>query len=260
MSVFVDPFVSREKGHLSAFRFKTGRFPKFALAKGSIRTQILIFSLAMSAIAAALGGYATLGIRHAGDLVARTFDESLMAINYARAAGADFAAMRVASLQRLATKNPAAAASLNDQIAALAKALLEDLTIAAERSQSARAAKAAAKVQEAVNAWMVLHRRALQTSTEEAVKSGANSLDYSIGDVDQYSKIVNQQVELLVNYTAGDGFMFRQGALSAIRRDLAAQCGSADHCIAFVRAFLMVAGTSYHWSCRHRLQSSKEYC
>ncbi|UQR67620.1 hypothetical protein LRP30_21250 [Bradyrhizobium sp. C-145] len=28
------------------------------------------------------------------------------------------------------------------------------------------------------------------------------------------------QIELLVNYTAGDGFLFRQRALAAIRRDL----------------------------------------
>ncbi|MFV8148032.1 HAMP domain-containing protein, partial [Enterobacter cloacae complex sp.6722787] len=35
-----------------------------------------------------------------------------------------------------------------------------------------------------------------------------------------YSRIVSQQVELLVNYTAGDGFLFRQKALSTIKRDL----------------------------------------
>jgi diguanylate cyclase (GGDEF)-like protein len=217
MNVLVNRFVNRGRGGLAAL---TGRFSRLALTKGSIRSQILILCLAMSAIAAALGGYATVGIRHAGDLVARTFDESLMSINYARAAAADFAAMRVASSQRLMTKDPTIRARLDDEIEALAKTLSEDLAIAAERSQSARAAKAAAKVQEAANAWIAMHRRALEASGENGVNSETSARYTLIGDVDEYSKIVNQQVELLVNYTAGDGFLFRQRALSAIKRDL----------------------------------------
>jgi hypothetical protein len=164
----------------------------------------------MTAITAALGGYATLGIRHAGDLVAKTYDESLMSINYARAAAADFSSMRAASSRRLMTNDPAVRASLDNEIEALAKTLSEDLTIAAARSQSARAAKAAAKVQEAANAWSALHRRALGNSVEDNVRADTNSRYALIGDLDQYSKVVNQQVELLVNYTAGDGFLFRQ--------------------------------------------------
>lgn len=201
-----------------AARSATSRFSRFALTAGSIRTQILIFCLAMSAIAVALGGYSILGIRHAGDLVAKTFDESLMSINYARAAGADFAAMRVASSQRLMTADPAARASLDSQIEELAKTLSEDLTISADRSQSSRAAQAAAKVQEAADAWMALHRRAVGTPLPGS--SASDPPGATVGDVDRYSKIVDQQVELLVNYTAGDGFLFRQRALSTIRWDL----------------------------------------
>ncbi|MCA6124933.1 EAL domain-containing protein [Bradyrhizobium sp. WSM 1704] len=204
---------------VAALRVATSRLSRLALTKGSIRTQILIFCLAMSAIAVALGGYSIVGIRHAGDLVAKTFDESLMSINYARAAGADFAAMRVASSQRLMTTDPAIRASLDGQIETLAKALSEDLTIAADRSQSSRAAKAAAKVQEAADAWMELHRRAIASSADSGSASEPHAA-ISVGDVDRYSRIVSQQVELLVNYTAGDGFLFRQRALSTIKRDL----------------------------------------
>ncbi|MFB9270188.1 EAL domain-containing protein [Bradyrhizobium erythrophlei] len=207
-------------GSVAALRFVTARLSRLALTKGSIRIQILIFCLAMSAVAVALGGYSILGIRHAGDLVAKTFDESLMSINYARAAGADFAAMRVASSQRLMTTDPAVRASLDSQIDELAKALSEDLTIATERSQSSRAAKAAAKVQEAADAWMALHRRAIGSSSTSDAVSGPRPPDPVIGDVDRYSKIVSQQVELLVNYTAGDAFLFRQRALATVKRDL----------------------------------------
>ncbi|MGY4476037.1 EAL domain-containing protein [Bradyrhizobium sp. USDA 3364] len=204
----------------AAFRFATGRLSRLALTKGSIRTQILIFCLAMSAVAVALGGYSILGIRHAGDLVAKTFDESLMSINYARAAGADFASMRVASSQRLLTTDPEIRAGLDSQIETLAKTLSEDLAIAADRSQSSRAAQAAAKVQEAADAWMALHRRAIESSREGNPAADPQASGTTVGDLDRYSKIVSQQVELLVNYTAGDGFLFRQKALSTIKRDL----------------------------------------
>jgi Four helix bundle sensory module for signal transduction len=69
----------------------------------TIRGRILIAFLIMSVITAALGAYAILGIRNAGVLVDKTFDESLMSINYARAAAADFAAMR-AAFARLAVR------------------------------------------------------------------------------------------------------------------------------------------------------------
>ena len=217
----MDSLVSnlRVKGE-EALRFATGRLSRLALTKGSIRAQILIFCLAMSAIAVALGGYSILGIRHAGDLVAKTFDESLMSINYARAAGADFAAMRVASMERLLTTDPELRASLDSQIEKLAKTLSEDLTIAADRSQSSRAAQAAAKVQEAADAWMALHRRAVGSAMQGSPASDPHASGTSVGDLDRYSRIVGQQVELLVNYTAGDGFLFRQRALSTIKRDL----------------------------------------
>ncbi|MCP1845583.1 diguanylate cyclase (GGDEF)-like protein [Bradyrhizobium sp. USDA 4524] len=221
MSAVIDRVANRVKDSYAAFRFATGWFSRLALTKGTIRTQILIFCLAMSAIAAALGGYATLRVRQAGTLVERTFDESLMSINYARAAAADFAAMRVTSLQRLTTTDPADRARLDAHINALAKTLSEDLAIATERSQSAQAAGAAAKVQAAADAWVALRRRALEASAEDGAKSETSATNAPlVGDIDQYSKTVNQQVELLVNYTAGDGFLFRQRALAAVNRDV----------------------------------------
>src|SRR3954465_102485 len=136
----------------------------------------------------------------------------------ARAAGADFAAMRAASAQRLLTKDPRVHARLDAEIDELAKAKSEDVTIAAERSQSSRAAQAAAKVQEAANAWTALHRRQFQRFADDAGKIEASGRE--INGADPYSNTVNQQIELLVNYTAGDGFLFRQRALAAINRDV----------------------------------------
>src|ERR1700676_1590521 len=120
---------------------------------GTIRGRILIAFLAMSVITGALGGYAALGMMRAGVLVAKTFDESLMSINYARAAATDFAAMQAAFARRSVTADPTVRQKLDKTIDGLAASLAEDLDIAAARSHSARAAKAAQNVQQAVKAW-----------------------------------------------------------------------------------------------------------
>src|ERR1700691_17865 len=120
---------------------------RVALLPGTIRGRILFAFLVMSIITVALGSYAAVGIKRAGVLVAKTFDESLMSINYARAAAADFSEMQAAFARRWSASSPALRSNLDEEIADLEQTLAEDLSIAAERSQSSRAAQAATKVQ-----------------------------------------------------------------------------------------------------------------
>src|ERR1700712_1501838 len=88
-----------------------GRLLNFGalLLTHTIRGQILIACLAMTIITGVLGIYASYHIRRGGELVTETYDRSLMAINYARAASADFALMQViASSESVKSiKNPA---------------------------------------------------------------------------------------------------------------------------------------------------------
>jgi diguanylate cyclase (GGDEF)-like protein/PAS domain S-box-containing protein len=180
-----------------------------AARTGTIRGKILLAFLAMSAITGALGGYAAIEIRHAGVLVAETFDKSLMAINYARAASADFANMQATLARRWSAADPATQANLDHRIETLARSLDEDLAIAAERSQSPRAARAAANARQAVKTWET-ERRGL--SAHAAPEDAWRALDRSATTVDQ-------QINLLVNYTAGDGFTYRQRARAAVAAD-----------------------------------------
>src|SRR5215469_16659968 len=116
----------------------------------TIRGRSLIAFLIMTMITGGLGVYATFGIRHAGILVDKTFDESLMSINYARAAAADFAGMRAAFMKQSIATDPSMRAELGKQIGKLDASLAEDLQIATARSQSVRAARAAETVRDAV--------------------------------------------------------------------------------------------------------------
>jgi diguanylate cyclase (GGDEF)-like protein/PAS domain S-box-containing protein len=193
---------------------------RVALLPGTIRGRILFAFLVMSIITAALGGYAATGIKRAGVLVAKTFDESLMSINYARAAAADFSEMQAAFARRWSASSPAMQAKLDENIATLEQTLSDDLSIAVERSQSARAARAAGKVQSAVNAWSEARRR---------LPAGiAPNAAWEV--LDPYATTVAQQIDLLINYTAGDGFTYRQSARQAVavatQLDLAATAGA----------------------------------
>jgi len=176
----------------------------------TIRGRILVAFLVMSVITAALGIYATFGIRHAGVLVDKTFDESLMSINYARAAAADFAAMRAAFTRQWIDADPQMRAALNNQIEKLNASLAEDLQIAAGRSQSVRAARAAENVKSAVEAWKKVCERLVNGATA----------DLNWETLDQYAFKVDEQIDLLVNYTAGDGFLYRQNARATVVRDM----------------------------------------
>ena len=176
----------------------------------TIRGRILVAFLVMSVITAALGAYATMGIRNAGLLVDKTFDKSLMSINYARAAATDFAAMRAAFARRWIATDPAMRAALDEEINKLSNSLSEDIQIAKQRSQSKRADDAADNVQSGVYAWKGICERLLD----------GTQLDVNWETLDHYGSKVDDQIDLLVNYTAGDGFLYRQRARATVARDM----------------------------------------
>jgi diguanylate cyclase (GGDEF)-like protein/PAS domain S-box-containing protein len=182
----------------------------------TIRGRILIAFLIMSVITAAVGAYATMGVRNAGLLVDKTFDESLMSINYARAAATDFAAMRAAFARRWIATDPGMRAALDHDIEKLNKSLSQDIVIAAERSQSVRAKEAAQNVEKAVEEWNGACERLL----------GSVKADVNWATLDRYAVKVDDQIDLLVNYTAGDGFLYRQSARAAVARDVQLNIGS----------------------------------
>ncbi len=165
--------------------------------------------LATSIITAALGAYAVSGIRRAGLLVEDTFDKSLMSVNYARAAAADFASMQAALTRWWSVTDPAERRMLEKRIDELGASLTEDLAIAAERSQSPRAAKAAASVGAAVEAW--------QNARQRLLAEPSNGDLWTV--LEHCLDAANHEVERLINYTAGDGFLYRQRARLMVATD-----------------------------------------
>ena len=183
---------------------------RVADAAVTIRGRILVAFLTMSLLTGSLGLYAIHGLQEAGELVNRTYDESLMSINYARAAAADFAKMRSAFARRMITRDPSVASKLDAEINDLATTLADDLGIAVDRSQSDRVVRSAKAVQEGVAIWESM-RQGLDGSAGK--NAGWDALDRQAG-------VVDGQIDLLVNYTAGDGFIFRQAARTVVAQEV----------------------------------------
>ncbi len=182
--------------------------PRLLALVRTIRGQILLAFLVMTCIAGAIGLHASYRIEHGGSLVTDTYDGPLMAINYARAAAADFALMQVAATRLAQALDQASHSRVEGQIAELKQSLTEDLEIARDRSRSSRASQAAMRAQAAVEAWD-------QARKDTSPKAQASPTDPLAGQV----QVADREIELLVNYTAGDGFIYRQRARAAVLED-----------------------------------------
>ena len=175
----------------------------------TIRGQILLAFLAMSAITAGLGGYATSGIRDADQLISDMFDQSLMSVSYARAAAADLASMQAHLTRRWLSHDVPDVQELDKTIEALNSSLEEDLEIATERSQSARAKKAADGARAAIQTWQSARRQLANEPQDSALWR----------TLERSQSAAAAKIELLINYTAGDGFVFRQRAKTIVATD-----------------------------------------
>src|SRR3954452_22775150 len=118
--------------------------------------------------------------------------------------------MRAAFVRRTISQEAATRARLDEELADLAIILAEDLTIAVERSQSDRAARAGIAVQGGVSTWGDIRRTLDLTATSSSAGEA----------LDRQAAMVDGQIDMLVNYTAGDGFTYRQTARNVVASEI----------------------------------------
>ena len=172
----------------------------------SIRGKLYLAFLAFVLLMGAFGAYAVSSIRDTSALVTRTYDKPLMAINFARSALYEFSEMDRELLRMAAAVDPADRTRHLERIEALHKTFNEDLGIAAERSLSPRSVSVIRDIRRLAAAW---HAERAQSMSEGIAPTEWHRLN-------ALSQQVAKKFNLLIDLTAGDGFLIRQDALRAI--------------------------------------------
>ena len=177
----------------------------------TIRMKIACAFFAITSITLGLGLFASHSIGIAETLVVRTFDNALMSINYARASATDFANIQSVVAGRRYF-GAADAAAFQSRMSELTQTLTDDLAVAAERSLSPRAAQTAHDLTATVAEWA--------KAADALVANKANTFADEIAawrQLENQARDVTERIDLLINYTAGDGFRYRQQAIAAVQ-------------------------------------------
>ncbi|MGZ5925042.1 MAG: ATP-binding protein [Rhizomicrobium sp.] len=168
-----------------------------SLAKYSIGTKIFGAFVAMSALIALLGaaGYGVLFF--AGEMAVTTFDGPLMAINYARAAQADFITLQMAEL-RFERADAKGRETIAAEIADLATTFADDLAVAEQRSMTDDEKHLIREIRP-----LVAHWRALRAKGDVA----------SLEKIDQQ---VDDKFDLLIELNTDHSFVGRRQTVSNV--------------------------------------------
>ncbi|MDE2266216.1 MAG: HAMP domain-containing protein [Alphaproteobacteria bacterium] len=169
----------------------------------SIGAKLLAAFFAMAMIVGALGGYSYWLLSSAGNLVVRTYDGPLMAINFARAASLDFALMQKDVL-RAQLAPPSERAAITQDLSNLTSTFFADLKVAMDRSSADDERGEIRAIKNLVTQWVAAHR----DLAEPVIDARYQALDHAIlGHFD-----------MLIEYNADHSFVGRRKAVWAIAR------------------------------------------
>ncbi|HTT99791.1 MAG TPA: ATP-binding protein [Rhizomicrobium sp.] len=168
----------------------------------SISTKIFMAFLAMSAIIVGLGAYGYRVLTSAGDMVTRTYDGPLQAINYARAASVDFVQMEQGVLKRKLAAH-AERATIDKQIDEYTATFFDDLDVAEERLESPDELTIVKQIRPLVKQWQTAWRKSESEGTDPAL----DALD---------AKIM-ERFDMLIELNADHSFVGRRKSVSAIQ-------------------------------------------
>jgi signal transduction histidine kinase/HAMP domain-containing protein len=197
------------RGPDGALKKRVGKARKINVKSifASIRAKLLMAFLAVAMLTGAFGIYAVGTIRHTGDLVKATYDKPLMAINFARSAQFAFSQMERATLRFRTSDNAEVRRAERANIARWHRTLKEDLAVARTRSLSERARNTVDELAAMAGRWRDGYAPLLD---------GTPGIDVTV--MHALSDRILSDFELLIDYTAGDGFRFRQNARDEVSR------------------------------------------
>ena len=172
----------------------------------SIRGIFLLSFLIFAFLFSAFAYYAITSIQRTSTPVTRTYDRPLMAINFARSALFAFSQMDRSLARIQLASNQAERARHLAELERFRVLFAEDLAIAEERSMSVRSIGVIKQISALEHRWDTL-RTDVPVSDIDAQRWA---------ELDALATLTTEHFELLIDLTAGDGFLIRQDALQTI--------------------------------------------
>ena len=174
----------------------------------SLRSKLLLGFLSMVILATLAGASSIYSVSRLGQLAIDMYDKPLMAINFARAAKADFMAARYV-LNAAAAAGTEADSDARDQAESAHDDLVSDLDVVAERAYSDRSTHLIEQTKAAVGDWW---EKSQATLTPGAAPAADRKALTALGDD------IADKLEALVEYESENGYNFRGDAVATIER------------------------------------------
>jgi signal transduction histidine kinase/HAMP domain-containing protein len=169
-------------------------------AKHSIRSIIFLSFVAMGLMTGIVGGYSLFVLSAARTFVADTYDRTLMAVSYARAASLDFERIEKEQLRRSFVDTEEQAA-IDVKINQLGKSFTDDLAVVDARSTAADERVLIIEIRQLIDHWVALRKNLSRAEELVAVAE----------------KIVSR-LDMLIELTADNSFIVRRQAISQMDR------------------------------------------
>ena len=172
----------------------------------SIQAKLIIGFAFVVLLAAAQGAVSVLSIGSTGLLVSEMYDKPLMAISFTRSAKISFGAAEREFLVATQAESRNKSAEFLERIEESFETFQEDLEVVKERMPTARAVKVAGEI-EAISAdWWTGAQSILETNASSGAKRSA---------IASAATVVNQKLDLLVEYASEDGYNFRSASVAS---------------------------------------------
>ena len=178
-----------------------------------LRPQLLIGFLSLTALILFMGSYGIFSLNRIYEFTRAMYDGPLMSINFARSAQYDFSRIELALSDLAVAVDDGKQEALIVEIEEHREVFAEDLSIAEERTKSAEGQAVIGRIRTALAGWDVAWLE-LETAYSNYDMTAAARLQ---GRVVAAIQAVNEEIEVLVEFAAQEGYDFRSMALDQSR-------------------------------------------
>jgi len=174
-----------------------------------LRPQLLIGSLSLTVLILFMGLYGIFSLNRISEFTRAMYDGPLMSINFARSAQYDFSRIEAALSNLAAATDDRKREALIAEVGEYRETFTEDLGIAGERAKGTESQAAIKRIRAALVSWDNAWRELRTAYSNDDLAAAASPQARVVSAIE----VVNEEIEVLVEFAAQEGYDFRGMAL-----------------------------------------------